>query len=86
MPSRTNVSTVIGRTNSTSKLASSHHVSLRCGDRGELDHLLQDPATNRREQSGQVDCDVGERHENERARQEVSLAANVRPWASESAE
>src|SRR5262249_23537844 len=58
LPSRTNISAVNGRKNSTSESDNQHHVVLRRRDRGQLNHLLLDPTTHRWERPAEVDRDV----------------------------
>src|SRR5262249_19036900 len=57
-----------------------HHVLLRRRDRGQLDHLLLDPATYRGKRPAQGDHDITERYSYERARQQLGLATDVRTW------
>src|SRR5262245_29716655 len=63
-----------------------HHVVLRRCDRSQLDHLLLDPTTHGWERPAEVDGDVTERYGYERARQEVSFAADMRTWTGEPTE
>ena len=66
-----------------SEVDEQHHVLLGRGDRGQLEHLLQDPATHRWERPAEVDRELAERYTyNERGRKSASQRMCVRGPAS----
>jgi hypothetical protein len=67
-------------------IGSQNHVRVRRGNRGQLDHLLLNPASNGRKRLFYIDRQVSERHVHERRRQKFRIAADLRPRTREFAE